>query len=561
MPYPAGINITVNKWAGVVPLDEKEKVDPPFDHDPSKVQILRPYTTNHEHSQQSSDAILGNRYKLLATTPNLNQGCIRARINTIPPQEPGYLQWYRRMEPKKSHVWRFLGIDEAIRTSLYPYHVRPDFLTALTYFWNPRVNCFCFPRGMMGPNMLDVGMIARLPVTWMNPATQPLITKPKLNTSYKSWSGFIRSHVGTEEITDTEHTAFLLYWLSHYIIWPRSKKPSPHLLGLATWLAQGHRASVGSLFLAELYHGINTYVEAIKTHNVTDLTLTGPMWFLEVWARLFFSLGVPDRLAYPKNPPFSPPAAIRIMQATKHDLPLSELFNRILLDNREDKEFFIYAGAMYMADSPLWGDPAMLPTYLGTNRADGNLAAWDSIIRPRCLFTSLIWDQHKTKIRPEIYMPHCLARQLGCCQGFPGLLPTAMIPDTDDLGFIPPKEAVALSRAMDNYVFGRTQVPFRLTACALTDLDKWWGRLWSELQYSTTDLIFRLGLTVDDVIEPQPDFANPLVPTRSQPKRKSTMQSSNSPKKLRTNSDDQASGSGSQSSHESPIIMLFAWFF
>ena len=544
MSYPTGINITVNKWAGVVPLDTKEKVDPPFDHDPSKVQILRPYTTNRDHARQSSDAILGNRYKLLATTPNLNQGCIRARINTIPPQETGYIQWYRRMEPVKSHIWRFLGIDEAIKTSLYPYHIRPDFLTSLMYFWNPRINCFCFPRGMMGPNMLDVGMIAKLPVTWMNPATQPLITKPKLNNNYKSWSSFIRLHAGTGTVTDTEHTAFLVYWLSHYVIWPRNKKPSLHMLGLATWLAQGRRAAIGSLFLAELYHGINTYVEAVKNHQVTDLTIVGPMWFLEVWARLFFSLGSPTRLAYPKGSPFSPPAAIRIIQATRHDLPLSELFNKILLDNREDGEFFIYKGAMYTASPPLWDNPAMVPTYLGTDRANGDRASWDSIILPRCLFTGLIWDQRKTKIRPEMYMPHCLARQLGCCQGFPGLLPTAMIPDTDDLGLITPKEAVTLARTVDNYVFGRTQVPFRLTACALTNLNRWWRDLWDELQYSTTDLIFRLELTIDDVIEPEPDFADPLVPIRSQPKRASTMQSSQIPKRFCTDPSLLTSGSG-----------------
>ena len=527
----------------------KDKANPPSDARPAKAIHIRPATTDIHQTQEVAKVLLGDQDTILATSQGVTANDLRIKIGTIPPCLQAYSDWYTRVAAHKSGVWYTLGIHAAIRTSLYPYHIRPAFLTMLMHFWNTDVNCFCLPRGMIGPNLLDTALIAQLPVIWTDPAVIPTQPKMDIILTHKNWSGFITANRGVGVVTDSEHAAFLLYWLHHYIVWPSNKKPSSRLMNLACWLAKGRRAAVGSLFLAELYRGIGQYVTAVRTQEVTETTITGPMWFLEVWARYYFSLGTVGYLELPKDDRFGVPPAIEVMRATNHTSSLVILTKTVLMDSRLDEEFFIYEGSMHIAKYPVWADPAVPPPYQNLDRTAGDLASWDSFIRPRYLFASPLLNNGKMKIRPEVYMPNCMARQLGCCQAFPRLLPDDFLPSLDDFGFLLPRDATEMAKAMDKLVCMRSQIPFKLQACALETFNDWWESLWNGLCYSYTEIINRLGLMVNDMIEPQPEYGDPFIATRIQPKRKT--------KKKSTQANKRPCTSSSKDSYQEPSFVVF----
>ena len=76
MAYPSNVDTTVNEWAKSIPLGDKAKINPSLDQDPTKVPILRLFTTNIEHTEPVPKAILGNKQKLSATNPHVSHDYI-----------------------------------------------------------------------------------------------------------------------------------------------------------------------------------------------------------------------------------------------------------------------------------------------------------------------------------------------------------------------------------------------------------------------------------------------------------------------------------------------------
>ena len=109
----------------------------------------------------------------------------------------------------------------------------------------------------MTPTLLDVVMITGLNITSPSPSAFILPKVPfKLSskTECTNWGAYLKRHLKNKgPVTEKEHTAFLNFWLEHFIFCGPSLAPTKKYLSLAYQLAKGVQISIGKLFLGEVY--------------------------------------------------------------------------------------------------------------------------------------------------------------------------------------------------------------------------------------------------------------------------------------------------------------------
>jgi hypothetical protein len=94
----------------------------------------------------------------------------------------------------------------------------------------------------MTPTLMDVVMITGLDITSPSPSAYNLPEVP-FSLSSKSectnWAAYLNQHVKTKgHVTEREHTAFLNFWLEHFIFCGPSLAPTKNYLSLAYELAK-----------------------------------------------------------------------------------------------------------------------------------------------------------------------------------------------------------------------------------------------------------------------------------------------------------------------------------
>ena len=280
-----------------------------------------------------------------------------------------------------------------------------------------------------------------------------------------------------------------------------------HHRDMACYMADGHRVCLGPLFLADLFRGINKFIERVRgTEPMSSTSFSGPIWFLEIWLRFHFvDARVPSRsIVFPS--PDVPPT-LTILQGTAEDdsVSLTDLVRGILNDKRGDFSFFSCRRAMKFVRPPFWVNPATL----SSSQDPGEKAIWDSIIRPRSLLCSVWHEKNRPKVKIEPYMPHLLARQLGCCQGIPRLVSHLNLsPPGDDEGFISLDQAVSYAKTINHYISSQTILPFKLTPCALTNMKEWWKDNWPKIGREPTEFYLEFLRTNDPETKVKmPDFS------------------------------------------------------
>lgn len=81
----------------------------------------------------------------------------------------------------------------------------------------------------------------------------------------------------TTEVSDTEHIAFLAFWLSQFVFRARSLQIPKSSVIMAIQLHEGHSFCLSKLPLGNLYDSLRTECQTIRT--ITDkktLNLDGP---------------------------------------------------------------------------------------------------------------------------------------------------------------------------------------------------------------------------------------------------------------------------------------------
>ncbi|QHO49620.1 uncharacterized protein DS421_1g15530 [Arachis hypogaea] len=170
----------------------------------------------------------------------------------------GYHAWLSKVETEKTTLWKEIGIYDLIQLSKISYTVNSGLMGGVLYFWDETSHTFHTPYGMITPTLLDVAAI-----TGLSPLGEEILTTTRSTTGVKyaidisstTYQSFILNNRGRdgEHISDNEHIAFLLYWLSGVVFCARNIQVEIAYVPLVVMLAKGKRLCLAKLFLARLY--------------------------------------------------------------------------------------------------------------------------------------------------------------------------------------------------------------------------------------------------------------------------------------------------------------------
>jgi hypothetical protein len=93
-------------------------------------------------------------------------------------------------------------------------------------------------------------------------------------------------------VAEREHTAFLNFWLEHFIFCSSSIAQDQKLPFLAYELAKGATVGLGKLFLGELYRYLHLMSSSLLSQK--RLKTGRPWWFIQLWAHLYFQSYIPN---------------------------------------------------------------------------------------------------------------------------------------------------------------------------------------------------------------------------------------------------------------------------
>ncbi|QHN83506.1 uncharacterized protein DS421_20g705360 [Arachis hypogaea] len=155
-------------------------------------------------------------------------------------------------------LWKKIGIYDLIQLSKNSYTVNSELMGGALYFWDKTSHTFYTPYDMIIPTLLDVAAITGIPLLGEEILTTTKSTtgvKYAIDISSTTYQSFILNNRGQDEapISDNEHIAFLLYWLSGVVFCAWSIQVEVIYLPLAIMLVEGRKLYLSKLFLARLY--------------------------------------------------------------------------------------------------------------------------------------------------------------------------------------------------------------------------------------------------------------------------------------------------------------------
>ncbi|XP_051133470.1 uncharacterized protein LOC127253081 [Andrographis paniculata] len=461
-----------------------------------RTPTVRPYCTTAEDSNRMRE-VLEARNLLAINSPNYNATRLHDNIKThmMDPKDP-YRTWYQRIVEHYQEQWKTQHIDEAIRLSTLPCHLHEKVLLAMTAFWHSEVCTFLLLTAPIGPTLMDVAMIAHLPIVGEDPVMGALNGQGP-NTDHLGWSltdvrkwgwtKFLNDQQGADgtPVTDREHTAFLLFWLCKYVVVSHLKCVLPSHLDLAIHIASGRFFSLGILFLANLFEGLSRVSVRLteKDGKKLDIAASGSFWFLELWFRLYF----PDAFQLGHSPVAptlekSLGVALNRLCLGCNNLQASDpIITAVLTDNRNDNNFYIHKKYIGYASGLFW--PFSVPSPLSQPNPLPHPTyrfSWDVALKPRSLFTSKKIDKKGPKIFYTFnYQPQFMARQFGCQQGLPGpIAHPHLIIQSPDVRVILDAIAPYISQ-LTNYITSNSYIPYKSSPTSVESFWEWWSVTWA----------------------------------------------------------------------------------
>jgi hypothetical protein len=323
----------------------------------------------------------------------------------------------------KTHyaTWDAIGIADALSLSLSPLEKNENILKTIGYFWSDALNCFMFGHGPMTPTLLDVAMITGLDIASPSPSAFKLPKVPftlSSKTECTSWGAYLRRYMKTKgPVTEREHTAFLNFWLEHFIFCGPSLAPTKNYLSLAYELAKGTHLGLGKLLLGEVYRSLQ--LMSVKLFSQKTVKTGGPWWFIQLWAQLYFQNQIPN------FPPLAtctfPDANGKDIRCTSYGQALYSLPGSRLIPKEAAEWFKIFFQGL---DNPLFFPYTESENFenpvsfrLDSLADDANTRHLYSImIRPCFLPVGMSTSNRIIKPGYEPYQPVVVARQLGLGQ-------------------------------------------------------------------------------------------------------------------------------------------------
>jgi hypothetical protein len=148
----------------------------------------------------------------------------------------------------------------------------------------------------MTPTLMDVVMITDLDIASSSPSAYRLSEVPfrlYSKSECTNWGAYLSQHVKTKgPMTEKEHTTFLNFLLEHFIFCGPSLAPTKNYLYLASELAKGATVGLGKLFLGEVHRYLHLTSSSLLPQK--KLKTSGPWWFIQLWAHLYFQSHIPN---------------------------------------------------------------------------------------------------------------------------------------------------------------------------------------------------------------------------------------------------------------------------
>lgn len=186
------------------------------------------------------------------------------------------------------------GIYDLIQLSRVSLLYCQNMLFATLYFWESSTTTFQLPRRMVISTLFDVAS-----TTGLHPTGDSFKPNKRdentiiFNTSCSSFGKYIEYHhdTDTEVMSDEEHIAFLVLWLSRCIFCCKSLKVAKRYLTLENQLDEGRDICISQLILGSIYESLRLATWTLKKlqpkHN---MLLYGPYWLLQLWLNAMFDL-------------------------------------------------------------------------------------------------------------------------------------------------------------------------------------------------------------------------------------------------------------------------------
>ncbi|CAM0954544.1 unnamed protein product [Alopecurus aequalis] len=189
-----------------------------------------------------------------------------------------WTQWVAKVRARHEHLWRRLGIFDAIMSTTRLVRRDEGLLLQLLAFWSRDTSTFVFPWGEATVTLEDVAVLGGLPLLGSS-ACAPLpdalcrdmdaleTIRIALNRCkskkpvYSAWVKHFLARPPEKEDAggELEHGAFLAMWLSAYVL------PSPpfgvvqaRVFPIAVRLARGQRVALAPAALASIYSSLSS---------------------------------------------------------------------------------------------------------------------------------------------------------------------------------------------------------------------------------------------------------------------------------------------------------------
>ncbi|XP_050369007.1 serine/threonine-protein phosphatase 7 long form homolog [Argentina anserina] len=215
--------------------------------------------------------------------------------------------WVDHLAPVHQSTWKKAGIFEAILNSTYKIKRKKDLVCGLAEKWCCETNTFVFPWGEATITLEDVLVLGGFSVLGDSVFT-PLERKELREVEVKlekERMGLYDYSAGCRTViikawlekfmksgTELEHEAFLVFWLSRYVLHNTSNNSVNKAgLSIAIRLARGIRVALAPAVLAHIYKDLSVLkmtiaaLSGLKDRNeVVKFTVMSPFHLVQVWA-------------------------------------------------------------------------------------------------------------------------------------------------------------------------------------------------------------------------------------------------------------------------------------
>jgi hypothetical protein len=166
----------------------------------------------------------------------------RSAPSSSPALTEPYIAWLDRVQRDYAGIWHSYGIYELIQLSRTGIKYNQKMIIAALHFFESSTNTFHFECGMMTPTLFDVAAITGLPPTGATYDPYNASKNFDVTMNDKTYAKYMAEHhLDDKEVSDDEHVAFLVLWLSKYVFCTKSLQVAVKFVNMAVQIHEGQQ--------------------------------------------------------------------------------------------------------------------------------------------------------------------------------------------------------------------------------------------------------------------------------------------------------------------------------